>query len=388
MQSIPEHIKLIVDKIFDGTASEAEVQQANDWYHSFGEEEVELDTDETEQSLSTKLKKKLLSHINKGGSQHTPKLYFWRAAVVVLVVSATLVYFILSGSWYNQKQETRVQPVASVQEEIKPGTNKAVLILHDGTEIELDSSENGALGQQGNTKIIKLADGRVKYNDNKLQKSSVVLYNTIATPRGGQYQVQLPDGTNVWLNASSSIRFPAEFAGGDRKVEITGEVYFEVAHKAGSPFWVRTNQTEIKVLGTRFNVMAYENEYTLNTTLLEGSLIIQQDKYSQLMKPGNQVKLKKSGEAELVKEADVEEAVAWKNGKFLFASASMESIMRQVERWYDVEVQFDSAPDVHLSGQLTRYASVKELLRKLELTNEVHFKIEKRKIIVVPGKRP
>jgi ferric-dicitrate binding protein FerR (iron transport regulator) len=233
--------------------------------------------------------------------------------------------------------------------------------------------------------VIKLDNGQLKYLKGKQgQMPGGTIYNTISTPRGGQYQVVLADGSKIWLNASSSLRFPTEFRDKIREVEVTGEAYCEIAHNASKPFRLKVKEMQVTVLGTHFDVMAYDNESTIKTTLLEGSLRVSNATGASLIAPGQQAVLHKNGSFQLVPNADVEEAVAWKNGKFVFSSADIHTIMRQVERWYNVDISFEREADLHFTGQLSRYVNVSELLRKLELTNEVHFRIEKGRITVLP----
>lgn len=386
---IPDTILPLVQKYLEGTASADEKAIVDNWYYSLHADEVVIPLDEPEKVLTSRLKERMNTIL----AQDNPvrvlrKTLFFRIAAVFVCITlvSALYYFFFTSADAPVTQEKAVAVPAPVKD-IAPGGNKAILTLGDGSTITLDSSSNGTLRQQGNMNVIKLADGRLQYKkDAHYHAAKQIIYNNIVTPRGGQYAVELADGTKVWLNASSSIEFPTEFSDSVREVTITGEVYFEVAHQS-KPFKVKVHDTSIRVLGTHFNVMAYDNESTQNTTLLQGSLIVGTRTHSNLLMPGNQLRLNKTGDVAFIKNADTEEAVAWRTGKFLFNSADMYSIMRQVERWYNVEVNFEGIVGLHFSGQLNRYANVSELLRKLELTNEVHFKLEKGKIIVQPGHR-
>jgi len=205
----------------------------------------------------------------------------------------------------------------------------------------------------------------------------------LSTPRAAQYQLVLPDGSKVWLNAASSIHYPTAFAGKERKVEITGEAYFEVAQDARLPFIVKTNGMEVKVLGTHFNVNAYEDEAMVRTTLLEGAVLMTKDAATALLQPGEQAQLTKAGDLKLVHNADIAEAVAWKNGLFQLNSADVPAIMRQMARWYDVEIVYEEGvPDGHISGKVPRGMNLSQVLEIFEVSG-VHFKIEGRKIIVL-----
>jgi ferric-dicitrate binding protein FerR (iron transport regulator) len=223
----------------------------------------------------------------------------------------------------------------------------------------------------------------------QVTEKDAAFYNTITTPRGGQYQVTLSDGTKVWLNAASSIRFPVLFTGNERKVEITGEAYFEVAKNVSKPFKVKTISSEVEVLGTHFNVNAYDDEAVAKTTLLEGLVKVSVPQTggklaARFLQPGQQSGITKDGRISVLNNADTEEAVAWKNGRFQFRSADLKSILRQISRWYDVDVVYKGNVDLHFTGQLTRDDYVSKVFDKLALTGEVHFKIEGKKIIVSP----
>ncbi|MDF2188217.1 FecR family protein [Paraflavitalea sp. CAU 1676] len=304
----------------------------------------------------------------------------WRrvaAAAAILLVIGTGGYFWLTGRQAGQSS-TSNQPVA--QTAIAPGSDKAVLTLANGSRIILDTTRQGTLTQQGNAKVINVNAAVLAYNEGSDSNEEIV-YNTLSTPRGGQYQLQLADGTNVWLNASSSIRFPVTFTGKERNVSITGEAYFEVAKNAAMPFTVTVKDATVKVLGTHFNVMAYEDEHTLNTTLLEGSVKIYQGGQKKLLLPGQQSQITRSGQIN-IKEADTEEVMAWKNGWFLFNSADIETIMRQVARWYDVDVVYKGPiPAGHFSGIVSRKNNIAQVLKIMQ-GSSVHFSIDGRKVIV------
>ncbi|HWW40381.1 FecR family protein, partial [Pedobacter sp.] len=200
-----------------------------------------------------------------------------------------------------------------------------------------------------------------------------------------QYQLKLPDGTLVWLNSASSLRFPTQFAGKERSVELDGEAYFEVAKNKEMPFKVHVRAMEVRVLGTHFNVMAYDDEESISTTLLEGSVKVSNALQTAVIRPGQQASLKKSSGILGVEEVNTVEAIAWKNGKFLFADEDIETIMRRISRWYNVEVEYrGNLSDKNFAGSISRYENVSEVLKMLELTGTIHFKVEGRRIIVMP----
>lgn len=271
---------------------------------------------------------------------------------------------------------------------IKPGGDKAVLTLSDGSKIILEDAKKGLLANQAGVSIQKTADGELLYSFAK-NVSSVsetlpeeVIYNKIETPFGGKYQINLPDGSKVWLNSASTLRFPALFSGNTREVELNGEAYFDVAKNPNKPFKVITKDQIVEVLGTQFNINSYSDEETFKTTLIEGSVkIIYKDRVV-LLSPGQQ--FQPNMKSSKVIEADTEEVTAWKNGYFLFKDEDIRSIMRKISRWYNVEVNYSgNIPDVGFGGNISRSKDINEVLNVLQLTNAVHFKVEGRRITVM-----
>lgn len=277
------------------------------------------------------------------------------------------------------------QPVPTASADVVPGSDKAVLTLGDGSELILGSGNEGNIADQNGVKIIQLDGGKLSYQD--AGAADEVLYNTITTPRGGQYQVVLPDGSTVRLNAASSLRYPTRFVGAAREVYLTGQAYFEVAASETDPFIVKTGMVDVAALGTRFDIMAYPEEKELNTTLVQGSVRVSEQETGVLLKPGQQASRVK-GEKLSVREVNLEEAVAWTNGLFYFGGVPVAYIMRQIQRWYDVEVEYrGDVSSVQLSGFISRKKDIKDLLDALEDTGDVTFKLEGRNVIVQPGKR-
>lgn len=389
---IPENILVLIEKYQSGTITADEQIRLNEWYHSFNDDETEFTESETEQQLAERIKNRLLETIRH---EHAaiPFRRKWQipaAAATVLLLLSIGAYMMLSSKSAKKEIAKNNTPSASYTGDIKPGSNKAVLVLADGSTIILDSAANGTLSEQGNIKVQKLDNGLLAYsvNGKMITEKDEAFFNTISTPRGGQYQVTLSDGTKVWLNAASSIRFPVIFTGLERKVEITGEAYFEVAKNKARPFKVKTNTSEIEVLGTHFNVNSYDDEAFANTTLLEGSVKIsvpgENSQGAKFLKPGQQAGISKAGRINVISGVDTEEAIAWKNGLFIFNSTDVKAVMRQISRWYDVEVEYRGNINLHFTGQLTRNADVAEVFEKIALTDEVHFKIDGKKIIVSP----
>ncbi|MBX2924220.1 MAG: FecR domain-containing protein [Chitinophagaceae bacterium] len=265
---------------------------------------------------------------------------------------------------------------------IVPGSDGAILTLADGSQIVLDSAENGRLASDGHLRIEKQG-GRIAYSGR--DGTDGTAFNQLSTPRGRQYQLELADGSKIWLNAQSSIRYPTVFNGKERRVSITGEAYFEVAKNPGMPFHVEVNGVDIAVLGTHFNINAYDDQAVVKTTLLEGSVRLTKGAGSLLLQPGQAGQIPASSENfALIKDANTEEAVAWKEGRFFFDHTDIRTIMAQLCRWYDVEVDYQGpVPRRSFTGDLSRNTPLSDFLKVLE-ESKIHFRIENRKIIVSP----
>ena len=306
------------------------------------------------------------------------------AAALVFMFSMTAFYF-FSHKRPNvvAQKETRIRV-----KDVSPGTNNAVLTLDDGTTIMLDSAADGTLAHQGNMKVLKI-NGEIAYNKTGTGgKNPKPIYNTITTAKGNEYQLVLADGSKVWLNAASSIRFPAFFTGGERKVEITGEAYFEVAHDASKPFKVDFKKPsgeagEIEVLGTHFDVNTYKDENQVKTTLLEGSVKIKSENHELMLAPGQQAVVT-SNTIVLNKNVDILQVIAWKDGFFVFNNTDLPAIMRQVARWYNVNVNFEGKLSGEgYSGRISRAVPLSKFLKVLEL-NGLHVRTEGRNVTVIP----
>lgn len=304
-----------------------------------------------------------------------------------VAVAAAIGFVIVAGLWFY-KSEHKINSInieVQARNNILPGDNKAILTLADGSKISLTDALNGELAQQAGVSIRKTRDGQLVYQVKGT--ASKIVYNTIETPRGGQHQVILPDGSKVWLNAASWLRFPSSLAlATERKVELRGEAYFEIAHtRKHSPFVVVTANQEIEVLGTHFNVNSYADESTTRTTLLEG--IVRLNAFtgqSYMLKPGQQAVSGKDQPVS-IRNVDVSAVVDWKEGLFVFNKESLESIMRKLSRWYDVDVVFENEQlkQQLFGGKVSRFSTVAEVLDVLELTDLAHFKTKGRRIMVV-----
>ena len=305
-----------------------------------------------------------------------------------IAIAASVIGLLLVGAFLFYNRNTSKETVnAAVKEQrfkndVLPGGDKATLTLADGSTVVLDDAQNGTLAQQGNSKVIKLG-GKLLYDPTN-KNSKEIVYNTISTPNGGQYQLELPDGSLVWLNATSSIYFPTSFVGKERRVEITGEAYFEVTKNRDMPFIVAVNGAEVQVLGTHFNVNAYNDEDNVKTTLLEGSVKFVSGANTNMLKPGQQSQLTTEGMIKVVSNVDVDAVIAWKNGIFDFENAGIETVMRQLSRWYDVEIDYKGKPDDLFIAEMRRNIKLSDALKALELTGKVKFEIQGKKIIVMP----
>jgi transmembrane sensor len=282
--------------------------------------------------------------------------------------AAALVLFLGAAAYWWSRQSPETIAIRQLQD-IPPGSSHARLTLANGQTIVLDTGANGSLAFQGNSRI-KKAGGQIVYQE-KGTATGETLYNKVSTPRGGQYKIRLQDGTDIWLNAASSITYPVAFNGHDRKVTVTGEAYFEIAPDRKKPFIVQVNNTEVRVLGTRFNINAYAEEGSIKTTLLEGGINVfcGADNHT-LLQPGEQAQTKGAA-ITVIKDVDLEQVIAWKNGFFSFDHADLQAVMRQLERWYDIDVLYEGrVPDIKLKGELDRQANLSDVLRyfsKLQL---------------------
>lgn len=301
---------------------------------------------------------------------------------------ASVALMMAIGGWYffNPKQEAEgMESLASrYKNDVQPGSNKAVLTLADGSTISLDDVANGKIARQSGIVIRKTANGQLVYdaaNQNKAN-AAATQYNTISTPRGGQYRLNLPDGTKVWLNAASKLKFPSSFVQlKDRKVELSGEAYFEVTKDKKRPFIVSASNQEVEVLGTHFNVNAYPGAAVDKTTLLEGSIKLRKNTKDYLLKPGQQAV---AGAAVRIAEVDTEEAVAWKNGNFIFIDDNIKTVMDMLQRWYDIEVVYEGAVSaVGFNAEISRERSLIQVLTALEKSGNVRFKIDGRRVTVM-----
>lgn len=378
MQNEREYLAELIQKYQEGTVTEKEKEILTRWLIQLDADDFDFTENELQikQQLSlTALREKLQPHIQAPKVFH---LSLWIKAIAAMLVIAGGLYL------YTKPQHKPGKINTLVKNDLPPGTNKAVLTLSNGSKINLDTAGNGILAKQGNISVEKYNKGKVTYTANNNNAGVKPVFNTITTPKGGQYQVVLPDGTKAWLNAASYITFPTVFEGGKRDVEIGGEVYFEVAKNKEKPFSVTCAGQKLTVLGTHFNVNAYAEEAAVKTTLLEGSVKISNGADNVILKPGQQSLITTGSEnkIQVFSTVDLDEVVAWKNGFFQFNRADIRTIMNQISRWYNVDVEISGKlPDGHYRGNISRNVNLSKVLKVMELSG-IHFTIEGRKIIV------
>ncbi|WP_367868011.1 FecR family protein [Pedobacter sp. WC2423] len=382
-----------VKAYLDGTADEAQLlfveeyfdlfQDSEDIFESMDSIEIQNIHDRMLWNINYEIEKKTRVSAGNMKTARSFSKYLYMAAAAAFVIPMSLYLY--------QRNQTKFKPVNTQQiAKITPGGNKAVLTLANGSKIFLTDLKNGEVANQSGVVITKNRDSQLVYQRAATSPSTKkITYNKIETPKGGQFQLILSDGTKVWLNAASSLRYPSAFGPGERKVELDGEAYFEVTKNVTKPFLVSSSKQVIEVLGTHFNVNAYTNEPVVSTTLLEGSIKVISPFANtyKIIRPGQQSSIYKDDEPEIkVKNVDTDEAVAWKNGYFMFEKEELGSILRKVSRWYDVEIENPRGEKLNkllFSGTLSKYSDVSKVLRKLELTESIHFKIMGRRIIVM-----
>ncbi len=382
-------IEQLLDKYLSGNLTEAERQQLELLLQDPAQQQLladllthEMETGAFEARKDDQLLQQLQHHIQERIQSPAPLKKRWSFYGKRIAVAAVLLVAAGMAFWpWNQPANTPAAPTADAANvtpsSLQPGGQRAVLTLADGSEITLDSAHNGELAQQGAIKVIKLQDGRIRYDQQQIPTTEIV-YNTIYTPRGGQYQVLLADGSKVWLNAASSLRYPVAFSGNERRVELKGEGYFEIAPDASKPFHVSVNNIDVTVLGTHFNINAYADEAAVRTTLLEGKVTVRgltNPQATVTLQPGEQAIRHANDNISVSSNVDVEEVMAWKNGLFYFQSANLATILRQAARWYDVDIEFNHTVTQRFSGQISRNVNAAQLLSILESTGKVRFDI-------------
>ena len=399
----PSTIVSIIEKYNTETLSPDELSILNEWLDGVSPEEFHQTLDACTglpaglreyASLPPEFARRLeLAMDDADGQEKTIPLFQWKKWTAV----AAAILLLSAGAWW-WLSHNRAPDAAVAVNDVAPGINGAILTLADGRQIVLDSTNNGFSATDGHAKIVKGSKDQLTYKAADgdegapgaaaatkavAGESAELVYNTLSTPRGRKISVVLADGTKVWLNAASSIKFPTVFSGSQRQVEIRGEAYLEVAANVKQPFIVKKmgSNYAVQVLGTQFNINAYDDEDVIKTTLLEGAVRIK----NKVLKPGQQaVAGKDQDEVTIVPNVNTGEVLAWKNGVFNFDHADIYTVMRQVARWYDVEVEYKGTITRHFGGTISQDVNVSQVFKMLELTGAVHFTIEGRKIIVMP----
>ncbi len=384
--------QFLAHKWINGTITTDERRELEEWYQKDQDQEVHLPSsvaageEDHERRLQQAIQQKL--------GWETPvipvKKHFplrWTAAAAAVILLGLSVYL-----YSHTRNKPIIPPLAQQQQPAKqniaPGRNGAILTLSNGKQIQLDSAGTGYIAKEGNAQLVA-KNGQLAYlkaadAGTDPGGADQLLYNTVSTANGRQWSVTLPDGTKVWLNAASSIRYPLNFKGKLRLVEITGEAYFEVAHNAEKPFRVKVGDQFIEDIGTAFNINAYTDEGAVRTTLLQGSVRVRTKQTNNVLRPGEQATVNTDSQTISVKAVNTEEAIAWKNGFFNFQHADIRSVMRQLSRWYDVNIEYKVIPDDTFSGEIGRNLTLNQVLDLLQ-TAHVHFVIKDNKTInIIP----
>ena len=377
----------LLNKDKENNLSEQERRELEDWYNSLNAgtiafTENDLNNSELPEQMLLEFRQKWLkpaAPVHK--INFTQKIM--RAAAIIIGISLIGAVYLL---FFNKpKQETVASQYQKFKSDVAPPANtKAVLTLADGSRISLDSISNGTLAVQGKMNVVKQADGLIVYQG---AAAKTIGYNTLTVPKGSKpMKLLLVDGSQVWLNVASSITYPTAFTGKERRVKINGEAYFEVAKNPGMPFYVTHQDVNVKVLGTHFNVNTYDDEKEIKITLLEGAVHVSKGNENSVLKPGQQAEVNNSSSdagIKVLNDVNEEEVMAWKNGRFYFNGADIKTIMRQIEKWYNVDVEFHSDIKYSFVANISRTKNVSELLNILQLTDLVHFEINGNKIIVI-----
>ena len=379
-----EEYNSLYEKYLAGKCSVNEQVELENYQDSFKLKEQQWDS--RTMGNSEEIKQSIQEDLNYSIQEHSKNRIFkiraWQstAAAILILLTAGIYYYQTSSKPIIVKTK-----IPRFKNDVAPGNNKAILTLDDGSKIDLDDAKTGILASESNIDIKKTGVGQLEYTAGT-QTVKTVKYNILSTPLGGEYQLVLPDGSKVWLNSGSTLRFPTAFIGSERIVELKGEAYFDIAKNPKMPFLVRTNNAmDIKVLGTQFNVMAYDDEKNINTTLIEGSVEVLKESGKTTLKPGQEAILNKRSGNIKVASAYLEQAIAWKKGYFIFYNENIESIMRKVSRWYNVDIVYQgNLNNKDFVGTISRNKNVSELLKMLELTGAIHFSIDGRRITVMP----
>jgi len=399
-KDLVNRIAQLLRKHLDGSASEAETRELNDW-----KDQSAANTQLYNEWMDPATRESKLLEYMSIDAQAAAEGQVWRDNLPqevtdrfqgrtfrvislrkILYVAAAVVFIVLLSVKYlvhrPEKLNATSVPVIAKNDVPAPIGSKTTLTLSNGAKIVLDNVREGILSRQGNADIIKSKDGQLVYEAAQQGSSVQLSYNTLTTAIGGQSQLLLADGTKVWLNSASSITYPTSFSGKDRAVKITGQAYFEIAKDKSKPFVVTAQDMNVEVLGTHFDINGYGDERTIKTTLLEGSVKVVSGGRMMLLKPGQQTQVSNDGKLNLIDKIDTEIATAWLNGKFAFEDENISLILKQLARWYDLEISYDGTqPNIQLTASVSKRSSLSAVLKVLEISG-VHFRLEGKKLIV------
>ncbi|MGX5690683.1 FecR family protein [Arcticibacter tournemirensis] len=381
-----KYLQEIAKKVISGKSSKSEKRFLDQYYDFFDNPKNDTGflSESEKQSFQREIRKKLN---NSTGQKRNQILKLYKPSRIAAAAAVLIIFSIASYLSFRELNKTGIiqRKLAVADKSITYGSNKAVLTLADGSKVFLDGTSGGTIARQAGIEISKEGEGQIVYHAiSGNAKASTNSFNTMQTPRGGIYQIELPDGTRVWLNSASTLKYPLSFSGRERRVELEGEAYFEVTDNKTMPFKVACKGQLVEVLGTHFNINSYGDEIASKTTLLEGSVRISSVETGnyKIILPGQQAIVR---HADLtVRNVDPENTIAWKNGLFQFDNEDIRTIMNKIARWYDVEVSYESElKSMRFGGTVSRYSDLQKVLKKLELTNTIHFKIEGRRITVM-----
>lgn len=369
-------LQKIIENYVSGKATAEEIKFIETYYQQLDKgNDVLANASEADLNSFTEDNFDVIQQKIKSGKAENKMFSIYRyAAAAILLLAVGLGTFYLT----NNRQSVTILSKTKTKIDVLPGVDKAILTLADGSKFILDQLKEGEISKSNGVTISKTSDGQIIYtvNSSIAENAKSLAYNTIETPKGGQYQVLLPDGTKVWLNAASSLKYPSLFASDERKVELTGEAYFEVANKKSHPFRVISKKQTVEVLGTHFNINAYADDKAIKTTLLEGSVKVSNPLFTKTLKPNEQAYITNYGSGAItILPADTDDETAWKNGEFRFNNASLKAILYQLDRWYDLKVDYNNIPAKRYNGMVSRKAKLSEVLNMLELTGNISFQI-------------
>jgi transmembrane sensor len=377
-QHIKQRVQFLAAKLQDGTITDEEREEFEHWYNTYDDSSVKLD----EEDDIVAVKERIYNAIEEQTINYKGKTSILRRSPWLRIAAAVTFCAIAAWLYTNRFSVEDVSVQTAEVNQILPGGQKAVLILSDGSKVVLDN--------KGNLPVLNVEGAEIKRGNGQLiyaagnDAQAAPVFHTIQTPRGGTYELTLPDGTKVWLNAASSLKYPVSFTGNRREVELIGEAYFEVYKDKSKPFLVKNKKLNVEVLGTHFNMNAYDEDKEVKTTLYEGKVKLVNEKGSLLLKPMQQAILNTYNSSMNIKEVDSEEAISWKNGEFVFESELISSVMQKISRWYDVEVVYEGPiPAYEYVGKISRDNNISAVLKLLSLTNTIRFKIEGRRVIVM-----